>query len=186
MTIMEINTPLHGYVHLGVIGKLVSIGYLAVILNKFWVKKHNENRIITSLVLGSIFLAYTAAYSYICFFYRSPMEEAHIRLEPFWSYREAFSIGGIERLGVARSIILNILITVPLGYFLPAAFRFSSHPYRNTILFIFLLSVSTEFIQYATKTGLCETDDVINNLLGGIIGLTGYILADQLAKKVLD
>ena len=182
---MNINSPLHGYVHLGVIGILVFIGYLSVLLNKIWVRKHNENRKATDLVLGFIFLIYALVYLYLCFFYRSPMAEAHIRLELFWSYREAFRIGGIERLGVARSIFLNILITVPLGYLLPAVFRFSSHPYRDTILIVFVLSVSTELIQYMTKTGLCETDDVINNMLGGLIGLTGYIIADKLLKKVL-
>lgn len=183
---METNTPLHGYVHLGVIGLLVSIGFLAVLLNKVWAGRHTENRKATGWVLGAVLLVYAFVYAYLCFFYRSPMNEAHIRLEPFWSYREAFGMGGIERLGVARSILLNILITVPLGYLLPAVFRFTPHPYRYTVLLVLALSVLTEFVQYVTKTGLCETDDVINNVLGGLVGLTAYILADKLVRKVLD
>ena len=181
---MEINTPLHGYVHLWAVGILIATGYAAIVINK--AIKHHENRKITNIILAIILLIYTAGYSYLCFFYRTPANETHIQLKPFWSYKEAFGVEGIARLGLARSIILNILITVPLGCFLPAVYRNTSHRYRNTFLTILLLSIITELTQYLTKTGLCETDDLIDNVLGGVIGLLAYIIADIVLKARTD
>ena len=112
------------------------------------------------------------------------MSEAHFQFVPLWSYREAFGDGGVARLGVARSIILNILITIPLGYFLPAVYRELKHRYRLSILTVVVISVITEIIQLISRTGLCETDDVINNTIGGIIGLVSYMVAGKIIKKV--
>lgn len=181
---MEINTPLHNYVHLWIIGTIIVTGLLAVTINKRYAIYHAKNQKVTNCILYIILLVYAAGYVFLCFFYRTPMNEAHIRLELFWSYQEAFEDGNIVRLGVARSILLNILIMIPLGYLLPAVFRQSTHPYRKTFLTIGILSLSTELIQYLSKTGLCETDDLFNNMLGGSIGIFLYILIDMIIKKV--
>ena len=171
---MDINEPLHGQIHLWMIVAIIVLGYLAVVGNKYWAKRHIEDRRATAIVLTAVLIVYSLIYSYLTFFYREPMTETHVRLEPFWSYREAFEGWGIRRLGVARSILLNIAITIPLGYLLPAVFRFTSHRYLWTVLTVLCLSISTEVIQLMTRTGLAETDDVINNVLGCLIGLGLY------------
>ena len=180
---MDINEPLHGQVYLWMIVAIIIIGYLAVVGDMFWAKRHVEDRKATGIILAFILLVYAAIYSYLTFFYREPMSEAHIRLEPFWSYREAFENGRIVRLGVARSIALNIAITVPLGYLLPAVYRFTKHKYVWTMITVLSLSLATETIQYLTRTGLAETDDVINNLLGGLIGAAGYLCSEAIILK---
>lgn len=154
---------------------------MAVFGNKIWAKKHVEDRKATTIILIFILAVYALIYSYLTFFYREPMGEAHLRLEPFWSYREAFEGFSIRRLGVARSIILNIAITIPLGFLLPAVYR--KHRYLWTILTVMVLSLATEIIQLITRTGLAETDDVINNALGCIIGLVGYLFAERQMKR---
>ena len=83
----------------------------------------------------------------------------------------------IKRLGVARSIILNVAITVPLGYLLPAVLRFVKHKFLWTIVTVLVLSLITELVQLISRTGLAETDDVINNVIGTVIGMFGYWIA---------
>ena len=106
-----------------------------------------------------------------------------MRLEPFWSFREAFDGLSIRRLGVARSILLNIAITIPLGYLLPGLYQRSPHRYQLTILTVLLLSLVTEVVQLITKTGLAETDDVINNVLGALIGAALYWIIERIMRK---
>ncbi len=176
---MDINEPLHGQIHLWMIVVIILLGYLAVVGNKYWAGRHGEDRRATRIILGTILLFYICIYAYLTFFYRAPMEEAHIKLQPFWSYREAFRDGQIARLGMARSILLNIAVTIPLGYLLPAVYGSSKHRYGLSLLTVFLLSMATELIQFLNKTGLAETDDVINNTIGGSIGSIAYCFFDK-------
>lgn len=183
---MDINEPLHGYVHLWMIAIAVFAGFIVVIINKVWAEQHKADYKKTSIILTLVLTAYILIYCYICFFCRKPMEEAHIRLRPFWSFHEAFDGLSIRRLGLARSIALNILLYVPLGYLIPALLRGKKHCYQKTIWMILAFSISTEIIQYFTHTGLCELDDMINNLIGGLVGLAGYILLQKLVDKLND
>lgn len=179
---MDVNEPLHGQIHFWMIGAVIALGFLAVVGNKYWAKRHIEDRKATAIILTVVLLAYGIVYAYLTFFYREPMTEAHVRLEPFWSYREAFEGLSIRRLGLARSITLNIAITIPLGYLLPSVFRFTEHRYIWTMITVLCLSVFTELIQFLSRTGLCEIDDVINNVAGAVIGAAGYWIANRLLK----
>ena len=180
---MDINEPLHGQIHLWMIFSLILLGYLAVAGNKYWARRHEEDIEATGIILGMILLVFCCIFAYLTFFYRTPMEEVHVRLEPFWSYREAFDGMSIRRLGVARSIILNIAIMIPLGYLLPAVYRGTTHRYLWTFLSILILSVITEILQLITKTGLCELDDIMSNSFGAMIGILGYVVADKVLNK---
>lgn len=182
---MEINEPLHEQVHLWMIASIIIFGYLAVVGNMYWVKKHVRNRRGARIIFTIILLSYVAGYVYLTYFYRTPMEEGHARLEPFWSYREAFDGWKIKRLGVARSILLNLAITIPLGYLLPSVYKSATHRYFNTFLTVFFLSLITETIQLISKTGLCETDDVINNSLGACIGIVMFITAEKGIERIM-
>lgn len=133
---MNINVPLHSSIHLWGIIALIVAGYIVVVINRAYMIKRCKNNIITIIVLASVYILYLSFYSYLCFFYRTQMPESHIQLEPFWSYKEAFNGTDIVRLGVARSILLNILITIPLGYLLPAVYRYTNHRYMYTFLTI--------------------------------------------------
>ena len=138
----------------------------------------------TRIVLCFVLICYAVVYTYLTLFYRTPMDEQHIRFVPFWSYKEAFRDGQIVRLGVARSIILNIAITIPLGYLLPSIYQSTHHRYLYTFLTVLFLSLITEALQLITKTGLCETDDVINNVVGVVIGMFMYKVAEKGIEKL--
>ena len=177
---MDINEPLHGQIHLWMIAVIIVLGYIAVVGNMYWAKRHVRDQRGTRIILSFILLCYSVVYAYLTFFYRIPMGEAHVRFEPFWSYKEAFDGLSIRRLGVARSIVLNIAMMIPLGYLLPTIYRASLHPYVFSFLTVAIVSILTETIQYITFTGLCELDDLVNNILGALIGIVGNLLAYRL------
>ena len=75
-----------------------------------------------------------------------------------------------------RSFFMNVFLFVPLGVFMPYAV--SNKPQlRNAFITIglgFFLSAGVEFLQYRLSRGLSETDDVIANTLGTVIGVISY------------
>ena len=76
-------------------------------------------------LLGFLLLCYFVTYVYLTLSYRSPMEEAQSQLQLFWSYRDAFDLENgfkIKRLGLARQILLNILVYVPVGLLMPITY----------------------------------------------------------------
>lgn len=86
---------------------------------------------------------------------------------------------------IYRSFFMNIFLFVPLGIAMPYALSKIPHK-RNvfiTIGFGAVLSVVIEFLQYYYHLGRCETDDVIANTLGTIIGSLSYLLYIRMLKN---
>ena len=65
--------------------------------------------------------------------------------------------------------ILNVVIFVPLGIY--AGILFERRIFGKKLLFVFLLSLLVEGLQYILRLGAFDVTDVITNTLGGIIGL---------------
>lgn len=94
-------------------------------------------------------------------------------LIPFSSFQRA-----IEQPEMYRSMLMNVFIFVPLGMSLVFVFRGSTFKrIMLTVLIGFLLSVLVEALQYFFSLGLAETDDVICNTVGTLIGSTAYPLS---------
>ena len=87
-------------------------------------------------------------------------------LTPFWSYRRFY-----EGEYFRSQIINNILLFIPLGTILSRL-----RPKWSTAGTLVMISVGIEILQYLSGRGLCETDDIISNSLGGLIGLTAGLL----------
>ena len=84
-----------------------------------------------------------------------------IMLDLFWSYR-LFFISPVMRL----QILNNIWLFVPLG-----AMLYRLWPRGYVVLIPVLLSLGIETLQLVLGRGLFETDDIISNSLGGLIGV---------------
>lgn len=116
---------------------------------------------------SSLFLLIIYAAIVICttvVFRISEENERGIRLDPFWSYT-AISEGG-QRLLVEN--VMNVAAFIPIGMFL--AIGLNKLKWWQVVLFGFGFSVVIEFMQFYFDRGLCETDDIIHNTLGCIIG----------------
>ena len=77
-----------------------------------------------------------------------------------------------------RTMYMNMLLFLPFGMSMP--FVFAEKVKMKGLLTIgagLLLSVAVESVQFFFRLGNCETDDVIMNTTGVIIGSTVYLIA---------
>ena len=101
-------------------------------------------------------------------------------LIPFHSFAEAQ-----VQPEIYRSMLMNVFLFFPLGLTLPYALPDKwKHQIVIAILFAFGLSVAIEFLQYYFCLGRAETDDVICNTLGCIIGTLSFKLENFISKKL--
>lgn len=78
-----------------------------------------------------------------------------------------------------RSFFFNMVLFFPLGLTCPYAFGYSTKkavPKALTVLVLF--SIIIEICQFVFKLGYCETDDVIANALGAVLGACIWLLAE--------
>lgn len=101
------------------------------------------------------------------------LPDPHISMEliPFGSYVRLLSGGGLRE---AFQIGANILLFVPLGILIPRIT--GERGLWNTAKYALLFSFAIEFTQLITRVGCFETDDVIHNVLGAVIGFGIYSL----------
>lgn len=88
-------------------------------------------------------------------------------LIPF-SYVSSFC----KSYSVRLEVINNIWLFVPLG-----AGLYALTPKRRVLWIPFLLTVGIEVTQYLTGLGLMQTDDILGNTFGAVVG---FLLADRL------
>lgn len=98
--------------------------------------------------------------------FREAGVERRYNLIPFWSY---FDYGKqsyfMEMIGES---ILNVLLFIPIG--LLAGCGLQGMTFKKVLFLGGGLSVFIELLQFFFKKGFCETDDVIHNVLGCLIG----------------
>ena len=67
-----------------------------------------------------------------------------------------------------RSLLMNVLLFMPIGFLAGCGLR--GMTFKKVLLLGSGFSVFIELLQFVFKKGFCETDDVIHNVLGCIIG----------------
>ena len=138
-------------------------------------------------VLWLLFAVYACGNLYFTLFSRGMGGETQLNLTPFQTYLRLFeepisgttSVSGLAAVMMGgllpvEGLILNTLLYYPLGYLLPILFP-NLRP-KHVILIGCLCSIATEATQYILKMGCCETDDVIHNTLGAVIGVWVWAL----------
>lgn len=122
---------------------------------------------------------YTIFILYITVLGRYSFEDFRARLMPFESYREAFA--GIS--SELRGIVLNIVLFVPFGFLTACCFQDKKTVWIALCAGL-ILTVTVEVLQYVTRTGTLETDDVMHNMLGTVLGvLIWYVLNKLINRK---
>ena len=79
--------------------------------------------------------------------------------------------------------ILNIILFVPLGFFLPLLYKKYGH-IGSVALVSFLLSLSIEIVQMFGR-GATDINDLITNTVGACLGFFIYQLLSKLVSKEL-
>ena len=90
-------------------------------------------------------------------------------------------LGSIDN-GAVRftEIINNILAFIPLGIYI--CMLKSKWPFVKKVLAITVLSLAYETAQFIFVIGRADITDVLSNTLGGVIGISVYVLASKLLK----
>lgn len=96
---------------------------------------------------------------------------------PFWSYRAI--LDGRHEL-IAENLV-NVVMFVPIGFLLRVVFK--SIRWKGVLFVSLSVSITIEFLQFALNRGSAEVDDVMHNLLGGIIGYGLFIIIKTLFKR---
>ncbi len=95
-------------------------------------------------------------------------------------FREIYRyISHVDSLGigaVAANLLGNVVLFVPLGYFLPSFFARERLRPHFTIPICMCISIAVEVSQFMTRTGSMDVDDVLLNTIGGIIGYLIYAI----------
>ena len=103
---------------------------------------------------------------YAIVFVRESGVEKDYNLMPFWSYWDyGENSYFMEMFG---ENILNVILFVPIGFLAGCGLR--GVTWKKVLLLGGGFSVFIELLQFVFKKGFCETDDVIHNVLGCIIG----------------
>lgn len=119
-----------------------------------------------TIVLGAVFLNRNGLYG---------VSNLHL----FSSYKEAYHK---MEISLFRNIILNILLFVPLGFLLPMYSDKLKKIYK-AVSIGFAITLAIEIIQYITKLGIFEIDDVFNDTLGTLIGYCVFMIYNCLRTK---
>ena len=156
MRISEIIELLKEYVLLGVVAiALFIVGY-KIIYQKLM--KGTKTISKPKLVLYGISICYILVVKGATFLNRGA-GYGTINLHLFSSYKQAYNQ---MQISLFRNIILNILLFVPLGFLLP----FYSDKLKKSYITVgigFVTTLIIEILQYVTRIGIFEIDDILNN-----------------------
>ena len=88
---------------------------------------------------------------------------------------------------LGRNIIGNIILFIPLGFFLPLLFKKASS-FRSIFLFTLIASLNIEILQYLFMKGVCDIDDIIYNIVGTLLGfyLLQFLLKAYSKRKAIS
>jgi len=100
--------------------------------------------------------------------------------EPCWMpFNELKKYLSGEDSEMLRSAWMNVLFFVPGGLFLSEIFRKKK---LLSVPILTLFSFIIEMAQFKMSRGFAETDDIITNTLGAVVGLIICIVSDKLRK----
>ncbi len=100
--------------------------------------------------------------------------EYHLNLMPFVWASETYSMGFNRMIG---QLLLNIVMTIPLGFILPVVFK-NLRKWWETVICVMVIFLCVETFQYFTGRS-ADVDDIIMNTIGGIVGFVIFALLNQ-------
>ncbi|WP_455543348.1 VanZ family protein [Intestinibacter sp.] len=163
MRLFQVINLAREYLILGIIG-LIFIGIIYLIFFRRFSKNNGKSNV-QKIIVFCILFCYVVIVIGATIFIRPGVYE-HANLHLFSSYIEAWNN---YSKSYWRNIILNILMFVPFGFLLPILDDKFKNFFSSMGLSL-LFTVGIEMTQYATKRGIFEVDDIMNNWIGALIG----------------
>ena len=138
---------------------------VAVVIGMLVMKGSRAKRFVLEALLAEYYFLVLCS-TVIC---RVSHEERHIEIMPFWNYSNIWN--RVDYPADLIEVLLNVALFVPIGLLL-GGIGFKT---KKILLSGIFLSGIIEVSQFAFCKGLCETDDVMHNTLGCVIGYFGFI-----------
>jgi len=138
---------------------------------------HSVNILIKGILVKLFFLLYILYLIFLTLFsiyYGRGYFHRSINLIPFRTIIEYLSLS-YNPYAVMRNILGNIAAFIPMGLLLPMAVK-GINSLKRAFSIVLLSTLAIEISQYILGAGTADIDDIILNLLGGIIGFGLYVL----------
>lgn len=156
------------------------IGFLLLSLQYLYFKimKRRKNSLSARQWKLTAFTSYIIVVLVVTLLSRS-FSNTSINMQLFRSHRKALvTLNQSEIL----YLILNVAMTIPLGFLLPVLFK-KSKRLVFLIASTLLIILPIELLQLLLHRGIFDIDDIFNNLLGSIIGYSLFQLFEVFNKK---
>lgn len=181
MRLQDIMSMTRGYLELGIALLVVT---LVVLVVGYWgiykkLCKGKREFVFKQIFWWIILIFYLFVVLSVTLFRRSGFWNGEI-ISFFYSHKDAWISASAW-----RNIILNILMFVPMGFWLPVGKR-RFRVFWKTYLLGFALTIGIEFLQLTLSLGMFEVADIFNNTLGTMIGYGCYKVVEYfvlLCKK---
>ena len=131
--------------------------------------------------LIALALIYAGLMVWLMFLRRAPFAERSYNLAPFYTLRQMWTLyGNYERFRrfALVNLLGNVVMFVPLGFFLPAIFR-AQRRFLCALFTAALIIAGLEAVQYVTRLGVADVDDLMTNLVGVVLGYVIWRLAHR-------
>ena len=158
----------------------IIISLCFIVLSLVLIKRFYSKRLIVSTVL-----IYILAIIYLALISREPAPNFQYSIKLFRAARRGIEFGGgvlhglltgkiaIKDPIILKGVILNILLFVPFGYLMPLLCTRANRSWK-VMLYGLLFSLIIELLQFFTRLGFADVDDLINNTLGAGLGWLLY------------
>lgn len=138
---------------------------VAIVTGMLVMKGSRAKRFVLGALLAEYYFLVLCS-TVIC---RAGVMERHVELMPFWNYPDIWN--KVDYPADLIEVLLNMALFVPIGFLL-GGIGFKT---KKVLLMGICLSGIIEVSQFAFCKGLCETDDVMHNTLGCVIGYFDFI-----------
>lgn len=160
-------TPLLWYIY--------ALIFLGLIACEIWIVRRTGKRL-PDAVIEVLTNWYFLTVIMITFGTRMPDPRISYDLRPLGSYYRAINSGSFQDV---FEIMCNILLFVPFGILVPlwtGKTRDTRIGFFGVLRYGFCFSFAVEAVQFVIKMGSFETDDLINNTAGALIGYCIYFI----------
>lgn len=154
---------------------MVIIGVIVISLRLVYLLKQGKRIVIYKEVMSLIFIIYVLCLYYIVTY--KNINYGGVNLVPF---KEIFRYSFMSDKFI-KNIIGNIVLFIPYGYF--SSYFLNNKKFSFNVLLTLIVTLSIELVQYNIGRTF-DIDDIILNVIGGVIGFIVYIALDAVKGRL--
>lgn len=148
---------------------------IAVSLRLAYLFKGKKKIVLYKELLMLIFIIYA-----LCLFHVVTYQDVNFGTNNFIPFKEIFRYDfGTPKF--IKNIVGNIIMFIPFGFF--ASYFLKSKKLALPLILTIILTCTIETVQYYIGR-VFDIDDIILNVIGGIIGFLLYVVVDVLQSKI--